>query len=221
MKVKLRVGCKLWAQRDHLHFQEKLKAAFPTTGWRLYICTDTHDKAFGLNGSSMGGAALLWGLKYAGGGDGTKLAAADAAGRKWETTEADSQGRNEEETDIKTRVRFPVWALQQKAPGAEHWCSTVADSPLVRPIFTLLCGISGFSLSPPCFLSPLLQVYSWTMQLLQRSWRCLANRRACSFAIVWSSCGNAPSFMNKQAISSIYLTRRIAGDISVLSQISL
>lgn len=75
----------------------------------------------------------------------------------------DSQGTNEEEKE-RERVRFSVLALQQKAPSAEPQCSTGADSHPVRPIFTLGCGITGFSLLPRCFLPPLLQVNSWTLR---------------------------------------------------------
>ena len=63
-----------------------------------------------------------------------------------------------------------------------HQFSSLSDSPptpllLSRakwPIFTSPCGISGFSLSPPCFL-PSSYRYSWTVQLLKRLSRCLSN----------------------------------------------
>lgn len=118
----------------------------------------------GLTGSHIRAATQ----QHARGGDGTKPAALLAA--KTQTKQAvrltkkkekkkDSEGTNEAEREHE-RVRFSVLALQQKAPGAEPQCSTVADSHPARPIFTLRCGIAGFSLSPRCFLLPLLQVNS-------------------------------------------------------------
>lgn len=90
----------------------------------------------------------------------TRCEDADEAGRKVKKKKKkDSQGTNEAEREHE-RVRFSVLALQQKAPGAEPQCSTVADSHPARPIFTLRCGVAGFSLSPRCFLPLLLQVNS-------------------------------------------------------------
>lgn len=139
MKVKLRVWCKLWAQRDHLQLQEKLKAWFTTTGYQEFhtpLNLHRHPRQgfwpqwlkYGRRCSALLRLETRWRWRWDKAGSCRRC-----AGRKLETTEADSQGRNEEETNIKTEWGFQFGPCSRKPP---------ALSIDVPPLLTLLsCGL--------------------------------------------------------------------------------
>lgn len=94
-----------WVQMEHLQLQEKLKAPLTTTDsyrdWSVshgeFVASKSaptpSNKAFGLAGSCMSGAAQRGSLYHAGGGDGTKLAALLAAEMQMMLTVNEKQRR--------------------------------------------------------------------------------------------------------------------------------